>query len=162
MPLARDSLSQRLEQIFSSRPASVAQAAFDWASAYASYAAGAVSTAGSLPLTALANQGMLSSAWAGALGSQSSATAASLMVQGLNAYWLSMLWVGPAAVGITSAPGNLALLGELSSIFADTGDEGAAGRARRLSQAFDAGAKLVVVTDIPKAQPAPPIVGPIS
>jgi len=161
MPLQKSTLSKGLEQQFGSKPASAAQAASDWASSYTSYAAAALSTGGSLPVTALANQGLLIAAFTAAFQTQSSSGAAAAMAQGVTAFWTAMVWVGPGMLGTTVFPGNPTLASALASVFADTSEQSDADKARALADAFDAGAKLVIVSDV-LVPPAPPIVGPIS
>jgi hypothetical protein len=164
MPLAKDTLARQLESVLGSKPASSAQAASDWAAAYTAYAAGALSAAGSLPVTAPANQPLLTAGFLGGFQAQTSAGAAALIAQGVMGFWTAMVWTGATAVGVTVFPGNAALSGALASIFGDApakGDDDGA-RARRLADAFDAGAKAVIVSDVPVVQPAPPIVGAIS
>jgi hypothetical protein len=161
MPLQKSLLSQKLEKQFGAKPASPAQAAFDWASAYVSYAASALSTGGSLPVTALANQGLVVSAFTAALQAQSSSGAAAAMAQGVTAFWTALVWVGPATAGTTLFPGNPTLAAELSAIFADSSEKSDADKARALADAFEAGAKLVLVNDIQTASGVP-IVGPVS
>jgi len=162
MPLQKSSLSQDLESLFKNKPSAAAQAASTWASAYVSYASGALSAASSLPVTAASNQSMLVGAFTAAFSSMTSAGAAALMSQGVIGFWTAMVWVGPTAVGTTVFPGNPALSGALAAIFADTSNQSESDKARALADAFDAGAKMIIVSDVPLVQPAPPIVGPVS
>lgn len=162
MPLMKASLSQQLESVFARKPQSAAEAAADWAKAYLDYASMAVSSAGSLPVTAAANLGLLQSAFMVAFQAQTSTGAALLITQGVLGFWSTLVWIGITAAGTTTSPGNSALAASLGAIFSDTAKESAADKARQLADAFDVGAKLVIVTDIPFIQPAPPIVGPIS
>jgi hypothetical protein len=162
MPLIKSTLAQQLEAVFKGKPQSAAQAASDWAAAYVSYAAAAMSTGSSLPVTASANQGMLVGAFTGALQAQTSAGAAALMAQGVTAFWSAMVWTGAIAVGTTVFPGNPALSSALAAIFADTSGGSDGDKAGQIADAFDAGAKMVIVNDVPLIQPAAPIVGPIS
>jgi hypothetical protein len=162
MALLKSTLAQRLEKQFGAKPSSSAQAASDWASAYVSYASSALSAATSLPVTATANQSLLVAAFTAAFQSMSPSGAAALMAQGVTGFWTAMVWAGPVAVGSTVFPGNATLSSTLSSIFDDTSRQSDADKARALADAFDAGAKTVIVNDIPLTQPAPPIVGPIS
>ena len=162
MPLMKSGLAQDLEDIFTRRPASVADAAAAWAKAYVSYAAGAMSTGSSLAVSASAGIAPLTGAFTGALGAQASQATAAAMTQGVVAFWQSIAWVGATAAGLTMVPGNMTLTSSLSAIFADTSEASAGAKASQVADAFDAGAKSVVVSDIPFIQPAPPIVGPIS
>jgi hypothetical protein len=162
MPLMKSSLSQDLESLFKSRPSSVAEAAAKWAKAYVAYAGSALSGASSLPVTATAGLSLLTGAFTGALQALSPAGAAALMAQGVTAFWSAMVWVGPTAAGTTLSPGNFALAGALGAVFSDTSQKSEGDKARQIADAFDAGAKLVMVSDIPFVQPAPPIVAPIS
>jgi len=162
MPLIKTVLANDLEDLFNRNPGSSPQAAVSWARAYSAYAANAISKAGSLPVNAQANQGILIGVFTGAFNSQAAAAAAGIMAQGIMAYWQAAVWVGPVASGVTIVPGNLTLAVQLSMIFQDLGKKSPADKARELADAFDAGAKLVIVSDIPLIQPAPPIVGPIS
>ena len=120
-----------------------------------------MSTASSLPVTAPANFGILLGAFVGGLSALSSVTAGALVAQGLLAYWQAMAWVGPTAIGVTAFPGNAALAAALAATFSDVSKKSAADKAKELADAFDAGAKMVIVSDVPLIQPAPPIVGPI-
>jgi hypothetical protein len=164
MPLVSSTLSKALEAIFQQKPPSASAAGAMWASAYLSYAASAMSSASSLPVTAAAGLGTLVSAFTGAFQTQdqTSSGAAGQIAQGVISFWSSIVWVGPSAAGSTTSPGNSSLSSELGSIFGDTGDKTAAEKAQKIADAFHSGAKLVIVNDIPFAQPAPPIVGPIS
>jgi hypothetical protein len=162
MPLLKSTLAQQLESLFQSRPASPAQAASSWASAYVSYASAGLSAAASLPVTAAANQSMLVGAFTAGLSSMTSAGAAALMAAGVTGFWSAMVWAGPTAAGTTLFPGNPTLATALGAVFADTSGQSEADKARALADAFDAGAKLVIVNDLPLVQPAPPIVGPVS
>ncbi len=162
MPLMKSGLSQQLESILKRRPASAPEAGADWAQAYVSYAASALSGAGSLPVTAMASLSLVTSAFTGAFQAQSPAGAAALMAQGVMGFWSAMVWVGPTAAGTTVAPGNFALSAALGAVFSDTSKKSEGDKASEIADAFDAGAKLVMVSDIPFIQPAPPIVAPIS
>jgi len=161
MALQKSTLSQSLEKQFGEKPASAAQAALEWASAYVSYAAAALSKGGSLPVTALANQALVVSAFTTALQAQTSSGAAAAMAQGVQAFWTALVWVGPTTTGTTLFPGNATLAAQLSSIFADTSQQSDADKARALADAFDAGARLVLVNDI-QIPAGAPTVGPIS
>lgn len=161
MPLQKTSLAQQLESLFGAKPASSAEAASKWASAYVSYAAAALSSAGSLPVTAMANQSMLVGAFTAAFSSLTSAGAAAAMASGVTMFWTSMVWAGPTTVGTTIFPGHPALAGALAAIFADTSGQSDADKARALADAFDAGAKMILVNDV-LPPPAPPVVGPVS
>jgi hypothetical protein len=85
-----------------------------------------------------------------------------MMSQGVMAFWSAMVWVGSAAAGVTASPGNAALSGALGAVFSDTSKKSEGDKADQIADAFDSGAKLVIVSDIPFIQPAPPIVAPIS
>lgn len=148
MPLMKSSLSQELESIFKRKPGSAAEAAADWAKAYVSYAASGLSGAGSLPVTAMANLSLVVGAFTGALQTQSASGAAALMAQGVMGFWSAMVWAGPAAAGTTISPGNFALIGALSAVFADTSKQSEGDKAGQIADAFDAGAKLVMVGDV--------------
>jgi hypothetical protein len=161
MPLLKNTLSQQLETLFEGKPSSPAQAASDWASAYVSYASSAMSSVGSLPVTATASQSMLVSAFTAAFSTQTSSGAAAAMAQGVIAFWTAMVWVGPTSVGATVFPGNLALSAQLAQIFGGTSEQSHKDKAGVLADAFDAGAKLVMVNDV-LPPPATPVVGPIS
>ena len=162
MPLVKATLAQQIEASLKRRPQSAAEAASDWATAYVSYASLAMSAAASLPTTASANQGILLSAFTSAFQAQSPASAAAFIAQGVIAFWSAMVWVGGTAAGTTLSPGNMALASALSAVFSDTSSKSEGDKARAIADAFDLGAKLVMVNDIPFVQPAPPIIGPIS
>ncbi len=162
MPLIKASLARDLETIFERKPGSAPEAALDWAKAYVSYASSALSGAASLPVTAPANLSLLVGAFTGAFQAQSPAGAAALLAQGVMGFWSAMVWVGPTAAGTTASPGNAALAGALTAAFSDTSDKSAGDKASQIADAFDTGAKLVIVNDILFVQPAPPVVAPIS
>jgi hypothetical protein len=163
MPLLAGPLSKALEAIFQQKPPAAAAAAALWATAYLSYAASAMSSASSLPVAAAAGLPTLLGAFTGAFQKDQSASgAAGQIAQGVISFWSAQVWVGPTAAGVTTSPGNSSLASALGDIFGDTSDKTAAEKAQKIADAFDAGAKLVIVTDTPFVQPAPPIVGPIS
>lgn len=162
MPLLADPLAKALEAVFDRKPGSVPDAAAGWANAYQSYAASAMSSLGSLPVTAPASFGVLLSAFTGGLQAQTSSGAAGLIAQGVMSFWSAMVWVGPTAVGTTASPGNASLAAALGAVFADTSEKTAGEKARKIADAFDGGAKLVMVNDVLLIQPAPPVVAPIS
>jgi hypothetical protein len=162
MPLSASTLAQDLERVFNAKPVSAADAAAAWANAYQTYATGALSVAASLPVGAPANFGILLGAFTGGLSAFTAVSAGALIAQGIAAYWQAMAWVGPTAAGVTAFPGNVALAAALGALFADLSGKSAADKANDLASAFDAGAKAVVVSDVPFVQPLPPIVGPIN
>jgi hypothetical protein len=88
-------------------------------------------------------------------------SAGALVAQGVVTFWQAIVWVGPTASGATAFPGNAALAPALVAIFADLSRKSPQDKANELADAFDAGARTVIVTDVPFVQPAPPIVGPI-
>jgi len=161
MPLIKPSLSSDLERALEEEP-SLEEAALKWAQAYSAYAQKAMSSASSLPTNASGNVGMLQSAFSGALRAQTASGAAAAMGSGVMSFWSAIVWVGAAASGSTLVPGNFSLVGALTQVFSDTEQKSAAEKAGALADAFDAGAKQVVVMDIPFVQPAPPIIGRIS
>jgi hypothetical protein len=161
MPLSKSALAQQLEQLIRNRPPTVADAAAAWANAYVGYAASAISAAASLPLNATGNFGILLGGFQGGLAALTPAGAAALIAQGVSAFWQAIAWTGPLAAGTTTVPGNTALAATLSAIFADLGNSTPAEKANRIADAFDLGARAVIVTDVPFVQPAPPIVAPI-
>jgi hypothetical protein len=160
MPLIKSSLASALEQALKQKSALPAAAA-SWAQAYTTYAASALTSVGSLPVTAPANMGTLVGAFTAAFNSLATQAAASTMAQGVLAFWQSMVWVGPTAAGTTISPGNTALAGALAAVFADLSDKSEGDKASALADAFDAGAKAVMVSDVLFVQPAPPVIGPI-
>ncbi len=161
MPLNRPSLARALESVLKGQPQTSAAAAADWARAYLAYASAAASSAGSLPTNAAANLGILVGAFTAAFNSLSGAAAGALLAQGVMGYWQAIAWLGPTASGVTTVPGNLTLAASLISVFLDLSGKSMGDKAGALADAFDTGAKAVVVTDVPFVQPAPPIVGPI-
>jgi|SRR5882672_9005637 hypothetical protein len=161
MPLTKSSLAQQLEQLFNNKPATAADAAAGWANAYLSYASTAISSAASLPVNASASLGVLLGGFQGGLSALAAPAAGALVGQAVLGFWQAIIWVGPTAAGTTAFPGNASLPAALAAVFADLGKSSASEKANRLADAFDTGAKMVVVADIPFVQPAPPIVGPI-
>jgi len=162
MPLSKSSLAQALEDVYSHRPSSSPQAASDWARAYVSYASGATSPTGGLPVSAMAGLPLLTGAFTGALNVLTSAGSAGVMAQGVTAFWQTIVWVGPAYAGVTTVPGNFALACALAAVFADLDKKSARDKASAVADAFDAGAKVVMVMDTLLAPPFTPVVGPIS
>lgn len=162
MPLMKASIAQQLESVFQRKPSSASEAATDWANAYLGYASAALSAAGSLPVTATVNLGVLQSAFTSAFQAKAPMVAAAVMAQGVTGFWATMVWAGPIAMGTTTSPGNFTLASALGVIFGNVMEQSNADKARLFADAFDVGAKLVVVSDIPLIQPAPPIIGPIS
>ena len=160
MALNDSALAKDLERVLGSEPASTVDAASAWMKAYQSYAQGALSTASSLPVTVPANASILLGGFTAGLSALTSATAGALIAQGITAFWQAMVWVGPTAAGTTSSPGNTALAGALAAVFGDLSGRSAAAKASDLAKAFDAGAKAVIVSDIPFI-PGAAIVGPI-
>jgi hypothetical protein len=160
MALNDSSLAKDLEQVLGTEHASTADAAKAWAKAYQSYAQAALSTASSLPVTATVNAPALLSGFTAGLSAQTSATAGAIIAQSVTAFWQAMTWVGPTAAGTTAFPGNAALASALAAVFSDLSGKSAAAKASDLASAFDAGAKSVIVSDVPFI-PAAPIVGPI-
>jgi hypothetical protein len=73
-----------------------------------------------------------------------------------------MVWVGTTAVGSTASPGNASLSSALAAIFGDASETSDAEKAGQIADAFDAGAKLVMVSDILTTVPPSTVVGPIS
>lgn len=160
MPLLKSSLASELEDVFNRKPAASADAALAWAQAYVNYASKALSTAGSLPVTAPANVGTLTAAFTAAFNTLASQAAAAVMASGVTAYWQALAWAGPVAAGATSVPGNMTLAAALAAVFSDLSGKSAAEKAGELADAFDAGAKLVIVSETSFLSGAP-IVGPV-
>jgi hypothetical protein len=158
--LVKSTLSSALEAVLESKPDPVASAASDWAQAYLTYAASAMSSVSSLATNASGNQSILIGAFSSALASQDSSGAASTIASGVMAFWQAIVWSGASAVGTTSSPGNFSLSASLSSIFSDTGEASAGDKANSLADAFDAGARQVMVMDILTSSGVP-VVGPI-
>jgi hypothetical protein len=161
MSLNKSTLSRAIEDVLNNKPAA-SEAAVSWAKAYVSYAQSAMSTASSLPTNAMGNLGILQGAFTGAFQAQTSTGAAAAISAGVTSFWTAIIWAGAAASGTTAMPGNVSLSGSLAQIFSDTGQKSASEKASALADAFASGAEQVVVLDIPNAQPAPPISGPIS
>ncbi len=160
MPLIKSSLASALQGIIESKPEPTASAASDWARAYVSYAASAMSTASSLATNATGNQGILLGAFTSAFGSRSASSAASTIAQGVISFWQAIVWSGATAAGSTTSPGNLGLASALAGLFGDTAEASAGEKASRLADAFDAGARQVIVTDV-LTSTGVPVVGPI-
>ena len=161
MALSKSTLADALARVFAASPATAADAAAQWANAYAGYAAAATSSATSLPVNAAANVAILLGGFQGGLAALAPASAGALVAQGVITFWQAIAWVGPTASGATAFPGNPGLAPTLAAIFTDLSRKSPQDKANELADAFDAGARSVVVMDVPFAQPAPPIVGPI-
>jgi len=161
MPLVKSSLADALTSVFRSKPSSSADAASQWADAYVAYAQPAMSTGGSAAVSAAAGRSTLVGAFTAGFNAQAPQATAAAIAAGVTAFWQSMVWAG-AGVGVTTVPGNFALAAALAAVFSDTNAEEPAPRAGRIADAFDAGAKAVVVTDTIPAAPTPiVVVGPI-
>lgn len=160
MPLIKSSLASALTNLFESEPSATADAGLRMAEAYLSYASAALSPTGGAAVNAAAGLSVLSGAFTSALATQDSDGAAAAMSAGVMAFWQMIAWSGAAAVGVTAAPGNFALTSTLSSIFSDTSESSARDRADRIADAFDTGAKLVIVVDTLTSTGAP-VPGPI-
>ena len=159
MALIKSSLRQKLESVLDAQPKSADAAGSDWANAYLDYASLAMSSMSSLPVTASASLGLLVSAFTAGFQAQGSSAAGAQIAQGVSSFWSAQAWVGPGLVGTTASPGNEALASSLSAIFADTSGSNA-DKASALADAFDSGAKSVMVSDV---SPVPvTVVGPIS
>ena len=161
MSLSASTLTQDLERVLTAKPSSPVDAALAWANAYQTYATGALSTAASLPITAPASFSILLGAFLAGLSALTPVTAGAVVAQGVTAYWQAIAWLGPVSAGATAFPGNPALAAALGALFADLSGKSAADKARELAEAFDAGAKAVIVSDVLFVQPSPPVVGPI-
>ncbi len=162
MALVSANLKSGLEALFNQKPDSSSQAADTWANAYVSDGSGAMTSAGSLATNATANFGILSGAFNSALGTRSASGAAGLMTQGVMAFWQAIVWSGPGPfVGATTVPGNMSLTAALTGILTDLGEKSESDKAGELADAFDAGAKLVMVADV-NAVTGVTILGPIN
>jgi len=160
MPLIKFTLSSELQSVLENKPDPTSSAASDWAQAYVSYAASAMTSVSSLASNASANKSILQGAFSSAFASQDTSTAASTIAQGVMSFWQAIIWSGATAVGSTTSPGNFSLSAALSGIFSDTAEISASDKASQLADAFDAGAKQVMVTDV-LTSTGVPVVGPI-
>ena len=147
MPLVKSSLSSALANVFANYPSSKSDAGQQWAQAYVSYAAAALSPTGGMGVNAMAGLSSLTGAFTSAFQQQDPNGAASTMAAGVQAFWQSISWVGAAAVGVTSVPGNFTLTSALAAVFSDLGQSAASAKADKVADAFDGGAKTVVVID---------------
>jgi hypothetical protein len=161
MPLIKATLQNQLQQIIEAMP-SRGVAPAQWAMAYVSYAAVAMSSAGSLPVTAMVNLGMVVGGFSGGFSSESASDCASAIANGIKAFWQAMVWVGGTAAGSTVSAGNSSLSSSLESIFSNVENCSAPQKAGEIADAFHLGAMEVMVNDILFIQPAPPLTGPIS
>lgn len=161
MPLIKATLAMDLESALNKNPAASALAAQDWAKTYVSYAGNAMSSAGSLPVNAQGNMSILVGAFSAGLNAMSVAGAAAAMAQGVMAFWQAIAWAGPAASGATAGPGNSALASALQAIFSDLSEKSVSEKANALADAFDAGARMVIASEVQTVSSAP-LVGPIN
>jgi hypothetical protein len=161
MPLVKSSLSSALANVFANRPSSKSDAGQQWAQAYVSYAAAAMSPTGGTGVNAMAGLSSLASAFTSALQQEDPNGTASTMATGVQTFWQSITWVG-SATGVTVSPGNASLTSALAGVFSDTGESSASDKANAVADAFDAGAKLVMVLDTIPGTPPVPVTGPIS
>jgi hypothetical protein len=161
MALNKSTLADALARVLEASPATAADAAAQWANAYAGYATAATSSAFSLPVNAAANVAILLGGFQSGLAALMPVSAGVLVAQGVMTFWQTIAWVGPTASGTTAFPGNAGLAAMLAAIFTDLGRKSPQDKANELADAFDAGARTVLVVDVPFVQPAPPIIGPI-
>jgi hypothetical protein len=161
MPLIKATLANALTSVFDTRPSAVPEAAFQWADAYLGFARGAIATAGGMAVNAQAGFPVLLGAFTAGLSALQAQASASIIAQGVTAFWQMMIWTGPTAAGFTIVPGNFALAPALGAIFASVAEESSRDKAARFADAFDLNARMVIVSEVPFVQPAPPIVGPI-
>ena len=162
MALVSANLKSGLEALFNQKADSSSEAADTWANAYVSYASGAMTSVGSLATNATGNFSILSGAFNSALATESVSGSAAIMAQGVMAFWQAIIWSSPAGfVGATTVPGNMSLTAALTGVFEDLEEKSEADKAGELADAFDAGAKVVMVADV-HAVTGVTIVGPIS
>lgn len=159
MPLVKSSLSSALTDLFTNYPASKSEAGQKWAQAYVSYASAALSPTGGTGVNAMAGLSSLASAFSSALQQEDPNGTAAAMATGVQAFWQSISWVG-TATGTTIVPGNFALTSALAAVFSDLGQSSASDKAGKVADAFDGGAKTVMVLDVLPG-PVPPVTGPI-
>lgn len=160
MPLVKSSLASALADVFANYPSSKSDAGQKWAQAYVSYAAAALSPTGGTGVNAMAGLSSLASAFTGALQQEDPQGTASAMATGVQSFWQAISWVG-SATGTTIVPGNFALTSALASVFSDLGQSSASDKADKVADAFDGGAKTVMVLDIIPGPPPVPTPGPI-
>lgn len=160
MPLVKSSLASALADVFANYPSSKSEAGQKWAQAYVSYAAAALSPTGGTGVNAMAGLSSLASAFSGALQQEAPNGTASAMATGVQTFWQTISWVGAAAVGVTTVPGNFALTSSLAAVFSDLGESSASQKADAVADSFDAGAKTVMVLDTLTSTGVPTL-GPI-
>jgi hypothetical protein len=160
MPLVKSSLASALADLFTNYPASKSEAGQKWAQAYVSYASAALSPTGGTGVNAMAGLSSLASAFTSALQQEDPNGTAGAMATGVQTFWQSISWVG-AGTGTTIVPGNVALTSALAAVFSDLGQNSASDKADRVADAFDGGAKSVIVLDIVGVAPPVPTPGPI-
>ena len=159
MPLVKSSLSSALADVFTNYPGSKSEAGQKWAQAYVSYASAALSPTGGTGVNAMAGLSSLASAFTSALQQEDPNGTAGAMATGVQTFWQSISWVG-SATGSTIVPGNFALTSALAAVFSDLGQSSASDKADKVADAFDGGAKTVMVLDILPGT-VPPVTGPI-
>lgn len=159
MPLVKSSLSSALADLFTNYPSSRSEAGQKWAQAYVSYASAALSPTGGTGVNAMAGLSSLASAFSSALQQEDPNGTAGAMATGVQAFWQSISWVG-TATGTTIVPGNFALSSALAAVFSDLGQSSASDKAGKVADAFDGGAKTVMVLDVLPG-PVSPVTGPI-
>ena len=159
MPLVKSSLSSALADLFTNYPSSRSEAGQKWAQAYVSYASAALSPTGGTGVNAMAGLSSLASAFSSALQQEDPNGTAGAMATGVQAFWQSIAWVGTAS-GTTIVPGNFALSSALAAVFSDLGQSSASDKAGKVADAFDGGAKTVMVLDVLPG-PVSPVTGPI-
>jgi hypothetical protein len=102
----------------------------------------------------------LTSAFTAAFAQEDPNGTASAIATGVQAFWQSISWVGAAAVGVTTVPGNFTLTSALAAVFSDLGQSSASDKADKVADAFDGGAKTVMVLDTLTSTGVPTL-GPI-
>lgn len=162
MPLQKMPLAQGLRALFEGRPTSAAEAGARAAQSYLGFAATAISSAGTLPVTAPALLPVLVAGFSGGFAATSPSAAAARIAQAVSVFWQGLVWVGPGFTGATAAPGNFSLASALGAILSDLGERSASDQASRMADAFETGARQVIVSDLSTTSPPVPVVGPVS
>lgn len=146
MALVKANLKSALESLFQNPPASVADCAAAWASAYASYAAGAISCQGSSPVLT-GREAALSAALESAFNTEDPATCAAAFDTALGAFWTGVAFPG-GTTGVAAPPTPGLLTSGLPTMWANNVATSASYSAAAQAHAdiFDSTTRTVIVT----------------
>ncbi len=153
--IAQAQLEQDLYRGVTSRTfPSESAAAQAFGAAYQRFAIQVMSGTGGRPMAVPAAVAQLVAAVAAAYRARSRPGTASILAQGLLAFWQMQAWSGGSGPGQTSAPGHAATRTALARLYEDGTTQGdARHHARELARICAEGVRAVVVTEYPPLRP---------